>query len=51
MGYEHRGEAVGVGGASNAKHTLTQCLRDTQGGWILGRRSDAILTHVGMAPL
>ena len=43
----------GVGEAGNIKHTHTHTHsvpRDTQGGWNLGQRSDATLTHVGVAP-
>ena len=56
MGYEHREDTVGGGGAGNGKHTQThththtQCPRDTQGGWSNGQRSEAVLTHVSVAP-
>ena len=45
----------GVGEADNGKythtHTYTQSvLRDTQDGWSLKQGSDAILTHVIVAP-
>ena len=43
----------GVGGAGNVKHTHAHTYsfpRDTQGGWSLGQGSDAILTHVSVAP-
>ena len=39
---------MGVGGAGNVKHTHS-VPRDTQGGWSLGKGSDAILTHVSLA--
>ena len=53
MGYEHRVDAKGGGGACNSKNTHTHThsvARDTQDGWSLGQRSDTILTHVGLAP-
>ena len=57
MGYEHREDAKGGGGACNGKHTHTHTLtytrsvtRDTQDGCSLGQGSDAIFTHVGVAP-
>ena len=51
MGYEHREDAVGEGGAGNVKHTHTHSVaRDTQGGWRQGQGSDAFLTHVIVAP-
>ena len=37
MGYEHREDAAGGGGAGNGKHTHVQCPRDTQGRWSLSR--------------
>ena len=47
----------GVGGEGNVKHTHTHTHththsvhRATQGGWSLRQRSDAIMTHVGVAP-
>ena len=43
-----------MGGACNAKqtHTHTHSVpRDTQGGYSLGQGTDAILTHVSVAPL
>ena len=50
MGYEHQEDALGGGGAGNAKHTHTHSVpRDTQGGWSLKQGSDAILTHVSVA--
>ena len=48
MGYEHREDAVGGGGACNGKHTHS-VTRDTQNGRSVGQGSDAILTHVGVA--
>ena len=46
MGYEHREDAVGGGGSKQCQihtHTHTQSVhRDTQDGWSLGQRSDAI---------
>ena len=51
LGNQHREDAVGVWGAGNVKHTHTHNVpRDTQGGWSLGQGSDAISTHVGVAP-
>ena len=53
MGYEHQEDEVGGGVAGNGKvtHTHTHSVpRDTQDGWSLGQRSDAILTHVSVAP-
>ena len=57
MGYEHRENTVGLGGAGDGKHTHTHThththsvTRDTQGGWRLVQGSDAILTHVCLAP-
>ena len=42
--------------AGNGKHTQTHkpththsVARDTDGGWSLGQRSDAVLTHVSVA--
>ena len=50
VGYEHREDAVGVGGAGNVKHTQTHIVpRDTQGGLSLGQGSDTIMTHVSVA--
>ena len=43
----------GVGGAGNGKHThahTNSFPRDTQSGWSLGQGSDAIMTHVSVAP-
>ena len=43
-----------MGGGGNGKHTHAQTYsfpRDTQGRWSLGQCSEAILTHVGTAPL
>ena len=38
MGYEHREDSVGVGGAGNGKNTHTHSVpRDTQGRWSLGQ--------------
>ena len=44
MGYQHREDAVGGGGSKQWQtHTHTQSVhRDTQDGWSLGQRSDAI---------
>ena len=53
MGYEQREDVLGVGGAGKGKHThihTHSVPRDTQGGWSLGQRTDAILTHVSVAP-
>ena len=57
MGYEHREDAVAVGGAGNCKqtqtytHTHTQSVpRDTEDGWSLKQGSDPICTHVSIAP-
>ena len=65
MGCEHRENAVGLGGAGDGKHTHTHTPtptpththththsvpRDTQGGWSFVQGSDAILTHVCLAP-
>ena len=49
---EHREYVVGGGGSRQYQtHTHTHSVpRDTQGGWNLGQRSDATLTHVGVAP-
>ena len=51
MGYEYREDAVGGGVSRQWKHAQTHTHSvpcDTQNGWILGQRSDAILTHVSM---
>ena len=51
MGYEHQEDALGGGGAGNAKHTHTHSVpRDTHGRCSLGQGSDTILTSVGLAP-
>ena len=44
MGYEHREDAVGGGESKQCQiHTHTQSIhRDTQDGWSLGQRSEAI---------
>ena len=52
MVYEHREDALGVGGAGMDKHThihTHSVPRDTQDGWSRGQGSDAILTHASMA--
>ena len=58
VGYEHRKDAVEGGGEGNVKHKHTHTHthththsvpRDTQGGWSLGKKSDANLTHVSVA--
>ena len=58
MGYEHRKDAVGGGGSRQWQmhtntHTRTHTHsvpRNLQGGRSLGQRSEAILTHVSVAP-
>ena len=58
MGYEHREDAVGGGGSRQWQmhtntHTRTHTHsvpRNLQGGRSLGQRSEAILTHVSVAP-
>ena len=53
MGYEHQEDAGGSGGSMQWQthtHTHTHSVTcDTQKGWILGPRSDAVWTHVSMA--
>ena len=54
MGYERQEDAV-VGWRSRQFQTHTNTHRhsvprDTEGGWSLGQWSEAIMTHVGMAP-
>ena len=49
MGYDHREDAMGGGGSKQCQiHTHTQSV--PQDGWSLEQRSDAILTHVCVAP-
>ena len=55
VGYAHREDAVGDGGAGNAKHTHTHTHthahsvpRDTQGGWSFGQGTDAIHFSVAL---
>ena len=58
LGYENLDNAVGGWGSRQWQtntnihtHTHTQSVpRDTQGGWRLGQSSEAILTHVRVAP-
>ena len=54
MGIEHREDPVEGGGREHAvanTHTHTHSVtRDILDGWSLGRGSDTILTHVGVAP-
>ena len=54
MGNEHRENAVVLGEQVMANtHTQTHThsvTRDTQGGWSIVQGSDAILTHVCLAP-
>ena len=58
MGYKHREDAVGGGGNRQWQtHTNTHTYTHThsvpsnlQGVWSVGQRSEAILTHVSVAP-
>ena len=53
MGHEDREDALGVGGAGKGEHThiyTHSVSRDAQGVWRLGEGTDAILTHVSVAP-
>ena len=56
MCYEHREDTEGGGGSRQWQihthtHTYTQSVpHDTQAGWSLKQGSDAILTHVSVAP-
>ena len=38
-----------VGGGGSRQYQTHSVPRDTQGGWNLGQRSNATLTHVGVA--
>ena len=52
IGYEHREDAVGGWWNTQCQtHTHTHSVpRDNKGGWSVVQGSDAILTHVSMAP-
>ena len=51
MGYEHREDAMEGGGSKQCQiHTHTHTKSVPQDGWRLEQRSDAILTHVCVAP-
>ena len=54
MGYDLREDAMESGGSKQCQihtHTHTQSVhRDTHDGWSLEQRSNAILTHVSVAP-